>query len=157
MATDEKTGQGIFGYHSVGANHVGSYQVSCRPYITSSIKAPKSGSILEVSFPKVTKFVIIRNDENNLVVSGSARIAFASGGIGDRNNYFVLYPSSSFSADYRVTRLYISSDDDDVRPRLTVMAGLTNINASSLTSSWVSMEGVDTVNRGGGCGGSDLG
>ena len=60
------------------------------------------------------------------------------------SNYVTIAESASFSADLRVTRLYLlSAETGDVNA--TVIAGLTQINASHLTSSWEGLEGVSTI------------
>ena len=54
------------GSYGVGFNNVGSYQASAKPYIKSELVVPASssdaGTALEVTFPKVTKFITVRND-----------------------------------------------------------------------------------------------
>ena len=150
MATDPKTGQNIFGgSYGVGFNNVGSYQASARPWVASELVVPASSSdastALEISFPKVTKFVTIRNDGSSS--AEEIRIAFASGGLGtlkhagSTNNYIKIAQSSSFSADFRVTKLYLMSEDAHT-PNATVIAGLTQINASHLSDSWKDEDGV---------------
>tara|TARA_R110002020_G_C16231065_1_gene768380 strand:- start:1078 stop:1536 length:459 start_codon:yes stop_codon:yes gene_type:complete len=150
MATDPKTGQNIFGgSYGVGFNNVGSYQASARPWVASELVVPASSSdastALEISFPKVTKFVTIRNDGSSS--AEEIRIAFASGGLGtlkhagSTNNYIKIAQSSSFSADFRVTKLYLMSNDLHT-PNATVIAGLTQINASHLSNSWKDEDGV---------------
>tara|TARA_R110002074_G_scaffold258337_1_gene430907 strand:+ start:387 stop:845 length:459 start_codon:yes stop_codon:yes gene_type:complete len=150
MATDPKTGQNIFGgSYGVGFNNVGSYQASARPWVASELVVPASSSdastALEISFPKVTKFVTIRNDGSSS--AEEIRIAFASGGLGtlkhagSTNNYIKIAQSSSFSADFRVTKLYLMSEDAHT-PNATVIAGLTQINASHLSNSWKDEDGV---------------
>ena len=150
MATDAKTGQPIFGgSHGVGFNNVGSYQASAKPYIKTELVVPASSSdastALEVNFPKVTKFLTIRNDGTS---SEEIRLAFASGGLGANkvggtsgNNYIKIAQSASFSADFRVTKLYLMSEDAHT-PNATVVAGLTQIDAARLPDSWKGDEGV---------------
>lgn len=146
-STDSKTGQSIFGYHEPGFNHVGSYQVSCRPFATASIAVPASASATstKITFPGVTKFVVIRNDElGDSATSSDIRLAFASGGLNDPNaNYIVIKPSSSFSADFRVTQIYLMSDSSQ-ETSASVIAGITNIKAARVPSgSWENTVGVD--------------
>lgn len=147
--SDAKTGQPIFGYHEPGFNHVGSYQVSCRPFATASFEAPASSSTIganyqKVAFPGVTKFIIVRNEETDTIADSKIRLAFASGGLHAPNfNYVLINPSSSFSADYRLTQLYIMSDSS-VKPKVSVIAGITNINSARVPSgSWENTIGVD--------------
>ena len=132
MATFEKYG--------VGFNNVGSYQASARPFITASCDVPVSGTNMslafEVKFPKVTKFVTIRNDGDDSSANGTdIRFAFASGGLGASYNYMRLAPSSSYSADVRVTRLYMMAESSALA-KATVIAGLTQIDANHLPDGW---------------------
>jgi hypothetical protein len=150
MATDPKTGQQIFGgSYGVGFNNVGSYQASAKPYIQTELIVPASssnaGTALEVAFPKVTKFITVRNDGT---ASEEIRLAFASGGLGvnklgatSGNNYIKIAQSASFSADFRVTKLYLMSEDGHT-PNATVIAGLTQIDATRLPDSWKGDNGV---------------
>ena len=68
MATLPKNANSqIFGgSYGVGFNNVGSYQSSARPYVETEIVVAASSSDAAtatlVEFPKVTKFVTIRND-----------------------------------------------------------------------------------------------
>ena len=159
MATDAKTGQSIFhGSYGVGFNNVGSYQASARPFVKSQITVPPSGAgstALEISFPKVTKFITVRNDGAAASSSCKMRLGFATGGLGDvTNNYITIDESGSYSADYRVTRLYIMSDANggiaasNGSMTATVVAGLTQIEASHLTSSWETFAGVSEPDPG---------
>lgn len=145
-SSDPKTGQPIFGYHEPGFNHVGSYQVSCRPFASASVEVPASASDtgLAIDFPGVTKFVIVRNEEHEGIADSKVRLAFASGGLNDPNaNYILINPSSSFSADYRVTKVYVMSDTS-VQPKVSIIAGITNIKAARVPSgSWEDTVGVD--------------
>jgi hypothetical protein len=84
------------------------------------------------------------------------RLAFSTGGLDDqKNNYIVIADSASFSADFRVTRLYLMSHGQSSGPGVatnlamtaSVIAGLTNISAQHLTSSWDDVEGVNSFAR----------
>jgi hypothetical protein len=147
--TDPKTGQAIFGgSYGVGFNNVGSYQASAKPYIKSDIDVHKSSSATsdatEIIFPKVTKFITVQN--NSTSSNNELRLAFASGGLGSKaevgtaNNYIKLAQSASFSADYRITKLYLIGESAGCTA--TVVAGLTQINASHLPDSWAGDDGV---------------
>jgi len=138
----------VFERYSVGFNNVGSYQASARPYLTGGCDYPASGTNMalafEVKFPKVTKFVVIKNDGNDAQSTCDMRFAFASGGLGPSYNYVVLAASSSFSADFRVTRLYLMGHGSTIG-KATVVAGLTNITASLFPDSWEYSGGVGPV------------
>ena len=130
--------------YTAGLSNVGSYQASARPFVKTKIAVPFSGSngtATEVTFPKVTKFVTIQNNSTGSGVANEMRIAFARDGIGPNPNYIRLAPSASFSADFRITKLYLMSDLP-VHCTATVVAGLTQIEASHLTDSWDGLTGV---------------
>ena len=76
---------------------------------------------LAIDFPGVTKFVIVRNEEQDAIADSKIRLAFASGGMGDTYNYILINPSSSFSADYRVTKLYVMSETS-TQPKVSVIS-----------------------------------
>tara|TARA_R110002020_G_scaffold16502_1_gene58191 strand:+ start:758 stop:1195 length:438 start_codon:yes stop_codon:yes gene_type:complete len=135
--------------YTAGLNHVGSYQASARPHVKTNLTVPLSGAItdaLEVSFPKVTKFVTIRNDGHDNSASCDIRLAFASGGLHTSDagyNYITIAESASFSADFRISRLYLlSAETGDVNA--TVVAGLTNIDSTHLSDSWEGLDGIST-------------
>ena len=136
--------------YGVGFNNVGSYQASAKPFIKTELTVPASSSdastALEVAFPKVTKFITVRNDATS--AAGEIRLAFASGGLGSdkdggtsANNYIMIAQSASFSADFRVTKLYLMSDKN-YTTSATVIAGLTQIDDARLPDSWKGDDGV---------------
>ena len=131
----------VFNKYEVGLGNVGSYQVSARPWVKSSLAVPASASatFTEVTFPSVSKFVVIRNDEAD---ASLMRVAFSSNGLKDSNdNYFTLSGSESFSADFKITKLYLMSDSA-TPTSASVIAGLTGITASRLSGSWDGLDGV---------------
>ena len=159
--------------YTAGFNHVGSYQASARPFVKTKIVVPPSasnntfvdgthqggvanGTAVEIAFPKVTKFITVRNDGADQSSSCEMRLAFSTGGFDDaKNNYIVIADSASFSADFRVTRLYLMSHGRSPGPGLgvslamtaSVIAGLTNIPAQHLSSSWDEYVGVNDIAR----------
>ena len=138
-----------FGKYQVGLNHVGSYQASARPFVKSQISVPASGAsgatAVSVDFPSVTKFITVRNDGlDGAAASAGAciRVGFNSAGLGDTsNNYVEVYESASFSADFRVTKIYLMSDTS-AASTATVIAGLTNIPEAHLSGNWAGETGV---------------
>ena len=133
-------------YH-VGLGNVGSYQVSAKPFITSSIQVPVSGasSFELINFPYVTKFVTIKNDGPNSH-GATLRVAFSADGLKDENNnYFILSGSESFSADFKVTKVFLMGHEKlnaDMSTTASVIAGLTGIEAELLSGSWAGSSGV---------------
>jgi len=126
--------------YTAGFNNVGSYLVSSTPYVTSSLTVPARGQApLEINFPKITKFVIIRNESGS---TGDLRVGFSSRGVTGSvdNNYVLLSGSESFSADYRVKSVYLLSHTPQ-QQSASVIAGLTTIPVRSFNN-WSGSSGV---------------
>jgi hypothetical protein len=123
-----------------GLNHVGSYQVSGRPFVSGTVVAPVSGTddgnAIVVRFPYVTKWVQIEPVAESedpagrlLRVGFSHQGVFGKGTADDNGGYhFKLHPSSSLRGplDIKVSELWFMSDDNKVY-EFDVVAGLTNI------------------------------
>ena len=131
-----------FFQYTVGLNNVGSYQASARPWIKSGVPVPVSGATsnaTEIVFPNVTRFVTIRNDCTGS--NSKIRVAFSRDALLEtKNNFFTLAQSSSISLEYRITKLYIMSDDTSLCTA-SVIAGLTQIDGSHLSESWAGLNG----------------
>ena len=127
-----------------GLGNAASYQVSSQPYLTSSLTVPASGSDpMEISFPYVTKFIVITN---NTPVGGAnipLRFGISAAGVKGliNNNYGILNNGQSFEADFRVTKIYLMSDDGN-QPTVSVIAGLTGIDQRNLVNNWSGSTGV---------------
>lgn len=126
--------------YTAGFHNVGSYQVSSQPYATASLTVPaNSGTPLEISFPTVSKFIIVRNESGS---SGDIRVGFSSNGVKgtENNNYIILSGSESFSADYRVTSVFLLSHTA-TEQTASVIAGLTTIPKRAFDN-WTGSSGV---------------
>jgi len=126
--------------YTAGFHNVGSYLVSATPYMTSSLTVPALGQApLEINFPKITKFIIVRNEDGS---SGDLRVGFSSIGVSGtvNNNFITLSGSESFSGDYRVKSLYLLSDTSS-QQSASVVAGLTTIPLRSFDN-WTGSAGV---------------
>lgn len=144
MAVDAKTGQRIYGHQSVGLNHVGSYQASARPFLTSSLNVPaSSGTPTVVSFESVSKFVVITNTLPGSVTNVPLRFGFSANGVKgvEDNNYGILNNGESFEADFKVSRVYLLSDSVN-ECSASVIAGLTGIGSNHLSTNWSGSTGV---------------
>jgi len=134
-----------FHKYSVGLGHVGSYQVSVRPYLLSNITVPvlSSGTPEEIQFPNVTKFVIITNTLPGSSANVPLRVGFSAAGVrGDvEDNYIILNNNESFEADFKVTSIFLLSDSESTITA-SIAAGLTGIPRSHLPNNWSGMEGV---------------
>jgi hypothetical protein len=127
--------------YNVGLNHVPSYQASSRPYFTSSLAVPASGSTpLEVSFDSVTRFVIITNTTPTDEPTRALRFGASAAGV-EGTNYGLLRNGQSFEADFKMTKIYLMSDT--LAPSTaSVIAGLTGIDATHLPDNWSGSLGV---------------
>jgi len=133
-----------FQKYKSGLNSVGSYQLSSRPYLTSSLTVPAStDDPLEISFDNVSSFVIITNTTPGNLSNIALRFGFSENGIkgvGD-NNYGILNNGESFEAKFRVTSLFLLSDSTSECSG-SVIAGLTGIESQELASNWSGSVGV---------------
>ena len=129
----------IYNHVQAGLANVGSYQASGIPWASSSLIVPISSSApLEISFPQVTKNIIVKNVS---AVSGTLRVGFSANGVASGSNFFLLDRGESFAADIRVSRLYLLSNNGTV-VNASVIAGLTNITAADLPNNWSGSAGV---------------
>ena len=125
--------------HRPGIGNAASYQVSGIPWVSSSLTVPASGStVLEISFPQVTKSIIVKNVSTGSV---NLRVGFSANGVKNSNNYFLLSAGESFAESLKVTRIYLMSDNATALSA-SVIAGLTNIPATELISNWSGSAGV---------------
>lgn len=125
--------------HRPGIGNASSYQVSGIPWVSSSLAVPASGSTpLEISFPQVTKSIIVKNASTGSV---QMRVGFSQNGVTNTNNFFLLSAGESFAADLKVTRVYLMSNNSTILSG-SVIAGLTNIPATELTNNWSGSAGV---------------
>ena len=125
--------------HRPGIGNAASYQVSGIPWVSSSLAVPASGSTtLEISFPQVTKSIIVKN-----VSTGSVqmRVGFSENGVKNSSNFFLLSAGESFAADLKVTKVYLMSNNGTPLTA-SVIAGLTNIPATELVNNWSGSLGV---------------
>jgi hypothetical protein len=125
--------------HRPGIGNAASYQVSGIPWVSSSLAVPASGSTtLEISFPQVTKSIIVKN-----VSTGSVqmRVGFSENGVKNSGNFFLLSAGESFAADLKVTKVYLMSNNGTALTA-SVIAGLTNIPATELVNNWSGSLGV---------------
>jgi hypothetical protein len=125
--------------HRPGIGNASSFQVSGIPWVSSSLAVPANTSApLEISFPQVTKSIIVKN-----VSTGSVqmRVGFSANGVVNSNNYFILSGGESFAADLKVTRIYLLSNTAAVLTG-SVIAGLTKIPSNELPNNWSGSAGV---------------
>jgi hypothetical protein len=93
------------------------FMVSTLPWLTSSVF---STSIVRHDFPFVTQFVCVKNTTSS---SSGMTLAFTQRGL-STGNCMPIEPSGSFSADYRVTSVFLSGA---LGASYALAAGLTGI------------------------------
>jgi hypothetical protein len=132
--------------YKTGLGNVGSYQASGRPYLSSSIHLSSSNSVVKVEFPSVSRFVTIKNEGPAASNEVQFRVGFSQNGVNavENTNYLLLDNQESFSADYRVTAVYLRVDPTGATTNATasVIAGLTSIAGEELTHNWTGSVGV---------------
>lgn len=130
--------------YNFGLGNVGSYQVSGKPYLTSSLTVPASSSApLEIPFNTVTKTITITNTLSSAVPNVPLRFGFSANGVKgvENNNYAVLNNGESFEADYKVIKIFLLSDSGS-ECSASVCVGLTGIAAEHLVNNWSGSAGV---------------
>jgi len=139
-------------YYDVGLHNVGSYQVSGKPFLTSST-APASGSAvtpLKITFPFVTKKLVLMNNEQT--ANEDMRFAMSARGVRDEvSNYFVVHAEKDgngyLELDIKCTEVHLMSDGSHTAS-FSLYAALTSIpvervtNISPSGSNWSGSAGI---------------
>ena len=137
--------------YGTGLSNVGSYQVSGKPYASSSaIPASGATNFHKFDFPSVTKEITIIN--NHATVDKPVRVAFSQLGLGDTvKNYILVHPMKNgvgpTTLNVKATELYVMSNDS-ATPTVSVYAALTGIqnerieSVSPSGSNWSGSSGV---------------
>lgn len=121
-----------------GLNNVGSYQVSSIPFLTSTVAPAFGNTPAKVSFPTVTRFVTIKNIDLN--ANRRLRVGFSENGV-NTNNYLILTQHESFTADFKITSVFLVSEEA-FAISASVVAGLTGIDSTQLSTNWSGSLGV---------------
>ena len=108
-----------------GVSSVGQYQMSAKPFLSSSIVVSNS-AVTEIEFPAVTSFLTVQN-----VHSGSnvpLHVGFSQGGVtGDEGYRLVLDNGESYTGDFRTK--YIFMVGSGAPCTASIIAGLTGIDS----------------------------
>jgi hypothetical protein len=123
--------------YKAGISNVGSYQVSAIPYVTSSTAPVNSDPALQISFPTITKYLIIKNVD---ATAHDVRIGFSANGVAG-TNYFILSKNESITIDVKVSSVFLLGDTANT-VLVSIIAGLTGIDAAQLPSNWSGSAGV---------------
>jgi hypothetical protein len=126
--------------YQVGLHNVGSFQVSSIPYLTASVSVSSTTVPVEISFDRVSKFVIVKNTTDALGTDAPMKFGFSALGV-KGTNYVLLMNEEEYEADYKVSRLYLLAGSA-TEATASVSAGLTGIPAASLRDNWSGSSGV---------------
>ena len=108
-----------------GVGSVGQYQMSAKPFLSSSILVSNS-SVTEIKFPAVTSFVTIQNVNSGANVP--LHVGFSSAGvIGDEGYRIVLDNGESYTGDFRTRYVYMVGSGAETTA--SIIAGLTGIES----------------------------
>jgi hypothetical protein len=147
-----------------GLGYVGAYQVSAKPFVTGGIDVSAyTDGPLEISFPSVTRWIIVKNLSNPPTANAADRqpVYVAASATGFENaldntlsapqrtgSYITIndnYTGISYQRlaqtprlELKLTKLYLTGAADNVE----VIAGLTGIPTSAITNNWSGSEGV---------------
>jgi len=126
--------------YQVGLHNVGSFQVSSIPYASASIDVSSTSNPVEISFDRVTKFVIVKNTADALGLDAPMKLGFSELGVkGD--NYITLLNEEEYEADFKVSRIYLLASTATAATA-SISAGLTGIPADRLRDNWSGSLGV---------------
>lgn len=120
--------------YGVGLSNVGSYQVSGIPFVSGSITVVKDAAPTQISFPDVTKRIIVsvKNGSNDV------RVGFSANGVSN-GNFFTLSSgttvASRLTMDVKVSSIYLFCNTGSTNSLVDVAAELTNISTSHLQNS----------------------
>lgn len=128
-----------FRWPKPGPMHAPEYQLSAIPFVTSSTANEVKGhgmslpgSVVQITFPFVTRFFAVRCIETT---PRSLRVGFTAAGVLGSGSYFVLPQMGGGGAtqdtpivfDLAVKELFFSSHHHTLATEFSVIAGLTNI------------------------------
>ena len=116
-----------------GVGSVGQYQMSGRPFATSSFAVPANGDTpIEITFPNVTQWVWVLNMGDNAGIKLGFSARGASGSAGEVNNYVIVPPEGGKETyRVRVNSIFLSSFGAAVAAgNVSVMAGITGIRSA---------------------------
>jgi hypothetical protein len=111
-----------------GLGYAAEFQTSALPYVTSSVVPQRTSGCLRIDFPKISKFIVVKNNES----SGKyLRVGFTRNGTLNLPGYFyLLNGGESLDVDVRVTSIYLAGDTSTVSG--SILAGLTNIDSRQM-------------------------
>ena len=132
-----------------GLGNVGSYQVSGKPFVSGNIDVNEQtvgGTPLEISFPSVTRWIIIRNLDNDSGNTKQIKVAASANGfttgeffrVNDDYSGTYLRKAQTPRLELKLTSIFLTGSSTKV----DVIAGLTGIHTSSILNNWSGSVGV---------------
>ena len=118
--------------HEPGVGSVGQYQMSGQPFATGGFEVPAAGSApLKISFPKVTQWIWIKNnDANNYIKLGFSLLGTTGSGGRSGFNYVVIGPDTAAQTfRVRCNSIFLVAAGRATSEDISIMAGLTGINS----------------------------
>ena len=124
-------------YMPPGLDSSAAYQVSGIPFVTGSLSVA-SGSIVQIDFPAVTKFVTVINETSG--TAAPLRVGFSANGVSGSNG-FVLQAGDTYTGDWRVVSIFLMAGNSaDVSA--SVVAGITGIPRNDIADNWSGSLGI---------------
>lgn len=120
--------------YGVGLQHVGAYQVSGIPFVSGGISVIKDAAPIQVSFPEVTKRILVsvKNGSNDV------RVGFSRNGVSN-GNYFTVAAgttvASRLTLDVKVSSIWLFCNTGSAASIVDVAAELTGISTTQLVNS----------------------
>ena len=117
------------------------YQGSALPYVTSSA-IPTTNDVVEISFPGVTRWLVIHNSEAG-GSSKTLKFGFTENGVRgtETDNCFILHSGEMTPRmELKCRKIFLGANHSDVE--YSVIAGYTNIEKFPILSGSNGYEGV---------------
>lgn len=137
-------------FYSVGLQHVGAYQVSGVPYLSSSAIPATQDESFRFQFPTVTKKIIVKSTSNTNVRMHFAPYDLSVGptfdftqGANTNANFFLILAGAQVEFNLKCREVFFSSTSTNATNEIQVFAELTNIPASRMFN----LEGLEGVTQ----------
>ena len=121
--------------------NVGYYLASAQPWLSSSIVVPalSSGGITEISFPFVSRLLVIRNLTSPQLSSADVKVGMSSAGVRG-TNYITLANGEGIEMPWKATKVFVLASGP--AGLIEVAAGLTDLPSSLLAGNWTGSSGI---------------
>lgn len=136
--------------YSVGLNHVGAYQVSGVPYLSSSAIPAATDESFRFQFPTVAKKLIVKSTSNHDVRMHFAPYDLIVGPTFDfaqdartNDNFFIILAGSQVELNLKCKEVFFSPTTNSQSGEVQLFAELTNIPASRMFD----LEGLEGITQ----------